>query len=58
MECGVTMVRGALRAHGIITTRERIIDSMRRVDPLSQIIRRRVTTYRRRYSVPTPNSLW
>ena len=58
MECGVTMVRGALRAHGVFVTRERIIHSMRRVDPLSQLIRRRVTTYRRHYSVPTPNSLW
>ena len=58
MECGMTMVRGAQRAHGIFTTRERIIDSMRHLDLLSQIIRRRVTTYRRRYSVLTPNSLW
>ena len=43
---------------GIIVPRQRVVDSMHRVDPLSQIIRRRVTTYRRQYSVPAPNSLW
>ena len=52
------MMRGSLRARGIIVTRQRVISSMRRVDPLSQLIRRRTTTFRRQYSVPTPNSLW
>lgn len=52
------MVRGGLRARRVIVPRQRVVDSMHRVDPLSQIIRRRVTTYRRQYSVPSPNSLW
>ena len=52
------MMRGSLRARGIIVTRQRVMDSMGRVDPLSQLLRRRTTTYRREYSVPTPNSLW
>ena len=55
---GLSMIRGGLQARGIIVQRRRVADSLHRVDPLSQIIRRRITTYRRRYSVPTPNSLW
>ena len=56
--CGLSMMRGSLRARGIIVTRQRVIDSMSRVDPLSQLLRHRTTTYRREYHVPTPNSLW
>ena len=52
------MMRGSLRARGVIVTRQRVIDSIGRVDPVSLVIRRRTTTYRRHYSVPTPNSLW
>ena len=51
-------MRGSLRSRGIYIQRHRIIDSMRRVDPVSQSIRRRVLTYRREYSVPGPNCLW
>jgi hypothetical protein len=58
MHSGVSMVRGGLRARGIIVQRQRVIDSLRRVDPLSQILRRRILTYRRQYRVPGPNSLW
>ena len=52
------MMRGALRARGITVPRHRVAESMRRVDPLSQLLRRRVTIHRRQYNVPTPNSLW
>ena len=58
MHSGISMVRGVLRARGIIVPRQCVLDCMHRVDPLSQIIRRRVVTYCRQYSVPTPNSLW
>lgn len=58
MHSGATMVRGGLRARGIFIQRYRVLDSLRRVDPLSQILRRRITTYRRQYRVPGPNSLW
>ena len=58
MHSGVSMVRGGLRARGVIVPRHRVVDSMHRVDPLSQILRRRVVTYRRQYCVPGPNSLW
>ena len=52
------MVMGGLRSRGIRVPRQRVIDAIRIVDPVSQIIRRRVTTYRRVYSARTPNSLW
>ena len=58
MHSGVSMVRGGLRARGVIVQRQRVLESLHRVDPLSQILRRRITTYRRQYSVPGPNSLW
>ena len=37
---------GALRSHGIVIPRQRVMESMRHIDPLSQIIRCRVTTRR------------
>ena len=58
MDSGISMVRGALLARGIIVQRQRVIDAMHRVDPISQCLRRTVTIYRRQYSVPGPNSLW
>ena len=57
MRSGASMVRGGLRARGIIVQRQRVLESLRRVDPLSQILRQRITTYRRQYSVPGPKSL-
>ena len=53
-----SVVRGGLRARGVIVPRHRVVDSIHRVDPLSQILRRRVVTYGRQYCVPGPNSLW
>ena len=39
MHSGISMVRGGLRARGIIIVpRQRVLDCMHRVDPLSQII--------------------
>ena len=38
--------------------RRRVIDSLRRVDPISQTLRRSVRIHRRQYSVPGPNALW
>jgi hypothetical protein len=52
------MMRGALRSRGITVTRQRVRESIARVDPLSQLIMRRTAILRRTYSVPTPNSLW
>ena len=38
MHSGISMVRGGLRARGIIVPRQRVLDFMHRVDPLSEII--------------------
>ena len=47
------MVMGGLRSRGIRVPCQRVIDAMRIVDPVSQIIRQHVTTFRRVYSVRT-----
>lgn len=52
------MVMGELSSRGIHIQRQRVLESMCRVDPVSQVVRRRVVTLRRQYSVPSPNSLW
>ena len=52
------MLNGSLRSRGVCVQRERVIESMRRVDPIGLSLRRRVATYRRAYSVPGPNYLW
>ena len=56
MDSGVSMTRGALIGRGIRVQRQRVRDSLHRVDPISQSLRRRVITYRRHYSVPGPNA--
>ena len=57
MHAGVSIIRGGLRARGIIVQRQRVLESLHRVDPLSQILRKRIT-YRRQYRVPGLNSPW
>ena len=49
---------GALRARNIWIQRWRVCKCLRRVDPLGTSLRWNDTIYRRKYSVPTPNSLW
>ena len=54
-----SMIIGSLRANGIIVTRERVRQMLRRIDPLGTALRWPVgATKRRPYSVPGPNSLW
>lgn len=55
---GQRRLAGALRARGIRIQRWRVRDCLRRVDPLGTTLRWNGTIYRRKYSVPTPNSLW
>ena len=55
---GLQMVTGALRGRGIVVQRRRILESLRRLDPVSRSLQRLTTTYRRAYSVPGPNALW
>ena len=49
---------GALRARGHHIQRWRIRQCLRKVDPLGTALRWRPVIFRRKYSVPTPNSLW
>ena len=58
MDSGVSMVLGGCQSRGHVVQRHRVLESMRRVDPLSQLVRWRTRIYRRQYSVPCPNSLW
>ena len=58
---GRAYIIGRLRAmHSLRVQRQRVIDSMNRVDPLGQGIRRCIVKKkeRRRYQVPRPNALW
>ena len=58
MDSGLCYVRGSLLSRGVIVQRQRVIESLRRVDPVSQSLRRIVRVQRRDYWVPGPNALW
>ena len=49
---------GALRSQGIHVQCWRVSQCLRRVDPIGTALRWRLVIYRRKYNVPTPNSLW
>ena len=49
---------GALRSRGLNVQRWRIAECLRRVDPVGTALRWRMAIHRRKYYVPTPNSLW
>lgn len=49
---------GALRSRGIRVQRSRVCECLRRMDPIGTSLRWRLVIYRRKYSVPAPNSLW
>ena len=49
---------GALRSRGLRVQRWRVTDCLRRLDPVRTALRWRMTIRRRKYYVPTPNSLW
>ena len=56
--CGEKSVTGRLRSAGIVVQRERVRESLRRVDPIGVVTRFRATLHRRVYSVHSPNALW
>ncbi|XP_064638875.1 uncharacterized protein LOC135494625 [Lineus longissimus] len=56
--CGETLMMGALRSRGYKIQRQRVRDSLARVDPVGRALRRRCVIYRRHYSVPHPNYIW
>ena len=57
-DSGLSMVRGALQARGIVMQHQWVYNSIGRVGPVSLSLRRTVRIYRRQYSVPGPNALW
>ncbi len=56
--CGEKMTDGRLRAQGIHITRQRVRESLRRVDPAGIQSRIKRVLHRRVYQVESPNSLW
>ena len=56
--CGIRSMQSMLRANGITLQRERVRDSLHRVDPVGMLDRLQSRLHRRQYSVPNPNSLW
>ena len=57
-QSGVGLVQGALRSRGLRIQRHRVIESLRRLDPITSALRQSRRIIRRTYSVPGPNSLW
>jgi len=51
-------VRGHLRSTGIRIQKQRVLDSLRRVDRIGRFIRRRAAIRRRKYFSSRPNALW
>ena len=49
---------GALRSRGLHVQRRRVSKCLRRNDPVGTALRWRMAIHRRKYYVPTPNSLW
>ena len=56
--CGEKTVQGQLRSRGIKVQRQRVRDSLHRVDPVGIELRSRRILHRRVYNVKSPNSLW
>ncbi len=52
------LARGSLRGLNITVERERVGESLRRVDQIGRNMRRRYAICRRVYNIPGPNYLW
>ena len=57
VRAGISMIDGLLRGMNIRVPRNRIRDSLLRIDPVHRVFER-ITIHRQTYSVPGPNSLW
>ena len=55
---GEVYIIGSLKARNVRVQRERVRESLLRVDPIGRQMRRRYAICRRVYSVPGPNYLW
>ena len=56
--CSLQMVHGYLRASGCTIQRQRVRDSLIRVDPEGTASRWKKAIKRRVYKVATPNTMW
>lgn len=56
--CGEKLIHGRLRAQGVHVQRQRVRESLRRVDPSGIQARIRRVLHRRAYEVDSPNALW
>ena len=52
------MISGRLKSRGVRVQRQRVRDSLHRIDPSGVRARCRNVLHRRQYSVPSPNALW
>jgi len=55
---GIRYIRGYLTQQGMRIQRERIVDSLSRVDSVAKVILQRKTVERREYKSSRPNALW
>ena len=55
---GLRMVQGALKQRSLEVQRDRVLQSLRRVDPVTTSLRNGRQIIRRTYNVPCPNALW
>ena len=55
---GQARLLGPLRSRGLNIQRWRVRNCLHTLDPIGTALRWRLAIYRRKYSVPTPNSLW
>ena len=55
---GETYIRGGLKARRVLVQRQRVRESLKRVDPIGRSVRRRYAICRRVYNVRGPNNLW
>jgi len=55
---GFRYVRGYLRSVGLRVQKQRVLETLQRVDRVGRFIRRRAVIRRRKYSSSRPNALW
>ena len=57
-DAGFRYVRGHLRSTGVRVQKQRVLDSLKRVDRVGRFIRRHAVVHRRKYFSSRPNALW
>ena len=57
-QSGVGLVQGALRSRELRIQRRRVVEALRRLDPVMAVLRQSRRIIRRTYQVPGPNSQW